>query len=697
MLQLRKITKVYKTKQKTKVQALTDINYEFKEKGFYAILGKSGSGKTTLLNIIAGLDKPTSGEVIFEGQAFSSFKGKDFDAYRNTCVGFVFQEFNLLENLNVYKNVSLALELQGRKATEAEIIEVLRKVGIEDLIYRNIYELSGGQKQRVAIARALIKKPRIIIADEPTGSLDQEIAVEIFEILKELSKEYLVILVTHNEEYAETYAEQILHLAEGRQKEEVSLEEIEEENRVELEYKKSLSIFASLKMGFTNLRINKLRLTFAIFLTFLSLTFLGVCLFINFFSKYELLYNSLKADAFLDPVFITEHYRKEEDSSWNKMSFTFDETFINKLNQEHNLNFKGVSNQMRFKDLTIQDEEMNLIKEKDHLYCSRSALAMEVNEDYLQDLGYPIVGHAPKTYEEVMITDYLYDSFLQYGYQTEEITILPRDVTKDKIIGQSLIYEYNGKKYELIISGIINTGLNLEEFEGLRVYDENSYDLENELRLIRDVREGSYHTTAYFKEGFLIEKLPNHVGYCYFLGLIHNNKDWKNIVHYLKAHEEPLKKYELNCGASHLIEPILDNFDIYKKFAGIAGSVSIIFSMLMLFSLINFTIENKKRDMGVLRALGAKGKNIFFIFSSEGIYVSLFSLLLAYLGSSIFMVWLNHEFMKMNGLNTPVYQLNFLTYFILFLISIASTAFSIFIPVEKVLRKSPAEAIRIEI
>ena len=194
-----------------------------------------------------------------------------------------------------------------------------------------------------------------------------------------------------------------------------------------------------------------------------------------------------------------------------------------------------------------------------------------------------------------------------------------------------------------------------------------------------------------------MEKLPNHVGYCYFLGLIHNNKDWKNIVHYLKAHEEPLKKYELNCGASHLIEPILDNFDIYKKFAGIAGSVSIIFSMLMLFSLINFSIENKKRDMGILRALGAKGKNIFFIFSSEGIYVSLFSLLLAYISSSIFMVWLNHEFMKMNGLNTPVYQLNFLTYFILFLISIASTAFSIFIPVRKVLRKSPAEAIRIEI
>ena len=108
-----------KTKQKTKVQALTDINYEFKEKGFYAILGKSGSGKTTLLNIIAGLDKPTSGEVIFEGQAFSSFKGKDFDAYRNTCVGFVFQEFNLLENLNVYKNVSLALRATRKKSNRS--------------------------------------------------------------------------------------------------------------------------------------------------------------------------------------------------------------------------------------------------------------------------------------------------------------------------------------------------------------------------------------------------------------------------------------------------------------------------------------------------------------------------------------------------------------------------------------------------
>ena len=199
MLQLRKITKVYKTKQKTKVQALTDINYEFKEKGLYAILGKSGSGKTTLLNIIAGLDKPTSGEVIFEGQAFSSFKGKDFDAYRNTCVGFVFQEFNLLENLNVYKNVSLALELQGRKATEAEIIEVLRKVGIEDLIYRNIYELSGGQKQRVAIARALTTNPKVLLCDEATSALDPNTTRSILKLLKDINKRLgiTVVIITH--------------------------------------------------------------------------------------------------------------------------------------------------------------------------------------------------------------------------------------------------------------------------------------------------------------------------------------------------------------------------------------------------------------------------------------------------------------------------------------------------------------------
>ena len=201
MLELRNINKIYRAKNSNETEALKNININFNNIGMTFILGKSGCGKSTLLNILGGLDTPTSGEIIFKGKNFNSFKSKDYDSYRNTSVGFIFQEYNLVEKYNVFDNVSYALKLQNNKIDENLILNVLDKVGLKDLAKRKVNELSGGQKQRVAIARALVKNPSIILADEPTGNLDRQRAFDILKLFSTLNMQGVtIILATHDNE-----------------------------------------------------------------------------------------------------------------------------------------------------------------------------------------------------------------------------------------------------------------------------------------------------------------------------------------------------------------------------------------------------------------------------------------------------------------------------------------------------------------
>ena len=216
MLEIRNITKVYRSKTGQEVKALDDVSISFPESGMVFILGKSGSGKSTLLNVIGGLDSYDSGEFSIMGKSSKDFVGSDFDAYRNTFIGFIFQEYNILDEFSVGANIGLALELQGQKASSERINEILAEVDLLDYAGRKPNELSGGQKQRVAIARALVKKPQIIMADEPTGALDSNTGKQIFDTLKKLSKEKLVLIVSHDRDFAERYADRIVELADGK-------------------------------------------------------------------------------------------------------------------------------------------------------------------------------------------------------------------------------------------------------------------------------------------------------------------------------------------------------------------------------------------------------------------------------------------------------------------------------------------------
>lgn len=216
MIEVKNISKTYRPKKGVPVKALDDVSLKFDDTGMVFILGKSGSGKSTLLNVLGGLDSYDSGEFVIQGKSSKDFSQADFDSYRNTLIGFIFQEYNILNDFSVGANIALAMQLQGKKATNEALNDILDQVDLTGYANRKPNELSGGQKQRVAIARALIKEPRIIMADEPTGALDSNTGKQVFDTLKKLSETKLVIIVSHDREFAEFYGDRVIELADGK-------------------------------------------------------------------------------------------------------------------------------------------------------------------------------------------------------------------------------------------------------------------------------------------------------------------------------------------------------------------------------------------------------------------------------------------------------------------------------------------------
>ena len=273
MLQLKNIVKNYSAGDST-VAALRGVSVSFRDREFVAVLGPSGCGKTTLLNIIGGLDQYTSGDLLISGRSTKEFRDRDWDAYRNHSIGFVFQSYNLIPHQSVLQNVELALTLSGVSKAERRrrAAEALEKVGLGDQLHKRPNQMSGGQMQRVAIARALVNDPEILLADEPTGALDSETSVQIMDILKEISHEKLIIMVTHNPELAERYASRTVRLLDGQI--------ISESAPVPLMQKKtSMSFFTALGLSLNNLLTKKGRTILTAFAG--SIGIIGIALILS--------------------------------------------------------------------------------------------------------------------------------------------------------------------------------------------------------------------------------------------------------------------------------------------------------------------------------------------------------------------------------------------------------------------------------
>ena len=260
MLQLQRISKVYYTGNQ-EFHALKDISIRFRENEFVSILGQSGSGKTTLLNIIGGLDQYTSGDLLIQGKSTKQFKNRDWDSYRNHTIGFVFQSYNLIGHQTALSNVEIAMTLSGVSKSERKkrAIEALERVGLKDHLYKKPNQMSGGQMQRIAIARALVNNPKVVLADEPTGALDSETSVQIMELLKDIAKERLVIMVTHNPELAQAYSTRIVQVLDGNILSDSNpYEPTQESKQGDIQFTKTkMSYLTALALSFNNLLTKK--------------------------------------------------------------------------------------------------------------------------------------------------------------------------------------------------------------------------------------------------------------------------------------------------------------------------------------------------------------------------------------------------------------------------------------------------------
>ena len=260
MLQLQHISKVYHTGNQ-EFHALKDISIRFRENEFVSILGQSGSGKTTLLNIIGGLDQYTSGDLLIQGKSTKQFKDRDWDSYRNHTIGFIFQSYNLIGHQTALSNVEIAMTLSGVSKAERKkrAIKVLERVGLKNHLYKKPSQMSGGQMQRIAIARALVNDPKVVLADEPTGALDSETSVQIMDLLKDIAKERLVIMVTHNPELAQKYSTRIVQVLDGNILSDSNpCEPTEETKQVDIQFTKTkMSFITALVLSFNNLLTKK--------------------------------------------------------------------------------------------------------------------------------------------------------------------------------------------------------------------------------------------------------------------------------------------------------------------------------------------------------------------------------------------------------------------------------------------------------
>lgn len=303
MLEIKDIAKSYELgkegdKNYQKVHALRGVSVNFRKSEFVAILGPSGCGKTTLLNIIGGLDRYTSGDLVIDGKSTKNFSDKEWDNYRNQKIGFVFQSYNLIPHLNVFENVELALTLSGiaKADRKQRVIDALTQVGLGDKLYAKPNQLSGGQMQRVAIARALINNPEIILADEPTGALDSKTSVQVMEILKEISKEKLIIMVTHNPELAETYASRTIKLFDGQMQEDSDpYEEVEETEQDDDKSKTRMSFWTALSLSFKNLLTKKARTILVSFAG--SIGIIGIALILALSSGFQGYVNNVQQNT----------------------------------------------------------------------------------------------------------------------------------------------------------------------------------------------------------------------------------------------------------------------------------------------------------------------------------------------------------------------------------------------------------------
>ncbi len=779
MLELKNIKKSYKTGEFVQ-HALKGVSLTFDRNEFVCILGASGSGKTTLLNIIGGLDRYDSGDLIINNMSTKKFNDNLWDAYRNNCVGFIFQSYNLIGHLSVLENVEMSLTLSGVKNKKDKALSALDRVGLKDHAYKKPNQLSGGQMQRVAIARAIVNDPEVILADEPTGALDTKTSKQIMELIKEISKEKLVIMVTHNPDLAKKYATRIIEVKDGEViSDSLPKEKYKDKNNIEIK-KTKMSFLTALKLSFNNIRTKKGRTFLTAFASSIGIIGISIILSLsNGFDKQVDIYQKNTLSNF--PITISkstmsmDEKQMEEmmgsmmpgkgDYPKDKVIYSFD---INSYNMLHtnNITKEYIEYIEKLDDSLISGisftraTNLNLLVKngEDVKSVSSNELNMGVipkeldKEDFMMEAFDLLDGEYPKNITDIVL---VVDS--KNRVDTKILKALglsdKEKIDFKEVLGKEIKLVFNNQYYTKYMNMFIpNTNLddvyyNKENLTlkvvGIVRNKEDNYlgqiaTSMNSLGNITDTSSmmSSNNIGSILYKNDLVEKVisvnsssdivlsQSKSDNSVFTGEKLDSDSKENMLLYLGSKDEPfmINIYPKDFESKDKIIEYLDKYNIDKNdenkivYNDLASTfisfgskimdaitvvliafsaVSLVVSSIMIGIITYISVLERTKEIGVLRSLGARKKDVSRVFNAETFIVGVLSGLIGVLIARLLIIPVNIILKDLTGLSN-VAILDPLHALLLIVISTTLTLIGGAIPANMASKKDPVIALRTE-
>ena len=758
MLKLKNIKKDYKTGDFIQ-HALKNISVSFRKNEFVAILGPSGSGKTTLLNIIGGLDRYDSGDLIIDGKSTKSFKDKDWDAYRNHAVGFIFQSYNLISHISVLENVEMGMTLSGVSSAERrrKALELLEKVGLKDHAHKKPNQLSGGQMQRVAIARALANDPKIILADEPTGALDSKTSTQIMELIKEIAKDKLVIMVTHNAELAKDYASRIVSMKDGVILDDTDSYDDKNKKSGELSIKKtSMSLLSALKLSFNNIKTKKGRTALTAFAS--SIGIIGIALILSLSNGFNKEVEEFEENSLAQsPIIIAnESVQMDEDTlkALNRDSDLEEYTDKDTVYTQDDLSETLIHQNNITEDYVNYLEKMNKDDVAGISYMKGTNIQLIEKSD-----GYNLVsigsGGSVSTGMSMLpvgnIVDNNYDVIA--GSLNDEPGLILQVDSKNRVstrILRALGFDDEETSFNDILNKEFKIPVNDEYYQRQGNYFipvtnlERVYNSDNSITvkikaIIRGKEDKKVVTdtsTLYYNSSLVDEVISKNKDSeivkaqkdADFNVLTHQafdeNTTKENMLGYLGGDTLPVaiyiypKDFETKDNITNYLDDYnkgKDESDIiqYTDMAGMISSlsgnimdaitivliafssISLIVSSIMIGIITYISVLERTKEIGILRSLGARKKDIKRVFNAETFIIGIFSGLLG-VGIAYALTFpVNIIIENLSGL-AGVAKLNPVHALILILVSLTLTIIGGAIPANMASKKDPVIALRTE-
>ena len=758
MLSLSKIKKDYKTGDFVQ-HALKGVSLSFRENEFVAILGPSGSGKTTLLNIIGGLDRYSSGDLIIDGKSTKKFKDKDWDAYRNHAIGFVFQSYNLIGHISVLENVEMGMTLSGISASERrkKALNLLEKVGLKEHANKKPNQLSGGQMQRVAIARALANDPKIILADEPTGALDSKTSMQIMELIKEISKDKLVIMVTHNRELAESYATRIVEMKDGELLSDSQPFDFDDKTGSLNISKTSMSFLAALRLSFGNIRTKKGRTFLTAFAS--SIGIIGIALILSLSNGFNIEVENFEQDSLSQsPIMITNQTVQMDEATLNEITGDVDlekypddekvyaqddlkdtivhtnkitSDFVDYLDKMDMSNVSGIS-YAKGTNLNIvskNGDNYSLINsdfnttfgtlpenpngEEGLLEKNYDVLAGQISDDaglvlivnsrnqisasILESLGFD----ESASFDDILAKEFKIavndDYYKKSGNNFITETNLEKLYNSENSISVKIMAIVRGKEDKELItsgSGIYYTAALVDEVIGK--------NKDSDIVKKQNIESYNVLTHQKFDETMTKEAFLGYLGADVVpMAIYIYPKDFDtkgNIIDYLDKYNEGKDEDSViqYTDIAEMISTLSGNImDAITIVLVAFSSISLVVSSIMIGIITYISVLERTKEIGILRALGARKKDITRVFNAETFIIGIFSGLLGVTLAYLLTIPTNIIIENLSGL-ANVAKLNPVHALILIIISLTLTIIGGAIPAKMASKKDPVEALRTE-